>query len=113
MELHTNRLTMRYDIDQKPPRIEGLFLSFQHVFAMFGATILVPLTLRMPVSVALMCSGLETLIYAFFIKGKVPVYLGSSFAFIGAMKIAIEQWVDRLLPRQSSLDHSLLLSGFP
>lgn len=91
MELHTNRLTMRYDIDQRPSRIEGLFLSFQHVFAMFGATILVPLTLRMPVSVALMCSGLGTLIYAFFIKGKVPVYLGSSFAFIGAMKIAMEQ----------------------
>lgn len=91
MELNTTRLKMRYDLDDRPPFGEGLILSIQHVFAMFGATILVPLILGMPVSVALFCSGLATLIYHFFTQGKAPVYLGSSFAFIGAMQLAIEQ----------------------
>ena len=58
---------------------------------MFGATILVPLLLGMPVSVALFASGIGTLIYHFITQSKVPVYLGSSFAYIGAMQIAIEQ----------------------
>ncbi|MDK7303563.1 solute carrier family 23 protein [Aerococcus urinae] len=86
-----NLMKMNYDIEDRPPRGEGLLLSFQHVFAMFGATILVPLILGLPVSVALFCSGIGTLIYHFATQNKVPVYLGSSFAFIGAMAHAIEQ----------------------
>ena len=73
------------DVDQKPAPLKGLLLSFQHVFAMFGATILVPLTLGMPVSVALFASGVGTLIYQVATNFKVPVYLGSSFAYITAM----------------------------
>lgn len=91
MELQTGRLKMRYDVEDKPPLGMGVLLSFQHVFAMFGATILVPLILGMPVSVALFCSGIGTLIYQICTKSKVPVYLGSSFAFIAAMAFAIEQ----------------------
>lgn len=91
MEFNTKKLAMVYDIEATPPRTQGLLLSFQHVFAMFGATILVPIILGMPVSVALFCSGIGTLIYHFFTKGRVPVYLGSSFAFIGAMSYAIKQ----------------------
>ncbi|MBZ4248025.1 uracil permease, partial [Streptococcus pneumoniae] len=66
-------------------------LSFQHVFAMFGATILVPLILGMPVSVALFASGVGTLIYMIATGFKVPVYLGSSFAFITAMSLAMKE----------------------
>lgn len=79
------------EVHEKPPVLTGILLSFQHIFAMFGATILVPLILGMPVSVALFASGLGTLIYRFATKAKVPVYLGSSFAYISAMAVAIEQ----------------------
>lgn len=79
------------DIEEKPPVAKGLLLSFQHIFAMFGATILVPLILGMPVSVALLASGVGTLIYQLATKSKVPVYLGSSFAYITAMAVAMQQ----------------------
>lgn len=78
-----------YDVWERPkPLLWGL-LSIQHVFAMFGATILVPLLTGLPVSVALFASGLGTLIYILLTKAKVPVYLGSSFAYITAVNIAI------------------------
>lgn len=79
------------DVEAKPKPLKGLFLSLQHVFAMFGATILVPMLLGMPVSVALLASGIGTIIYQIATKAKVPVYLGSSFAYIAAMQIAMEQ----------------------
>lgn len=79
------------DIDQRPSAGKGILLSFQHVFAMFGATILVPLILGMPVSVALFASGVGTLIYMISTGFKVPVYLGSSFAFITAMSLAMKE----------------------
>lgn len=79
------------DVEEKPSFAKGLLLSFQHVFAMFGATVLVPILLGMPVSVALFASGIGTLIYQVATKAKVPVYLGSSFAYITAMQIAIQQ----------------------
>lgn len=79
------------DVDEKPEFWPGLLLSFQHVFSMFGATILVPILTGLPIAVALMMSGVGTLIYHFVTQSKVPVYLGSSFAFIGAMQIAINQ----------------------
>ncbi|MDN6195530.1 MAG: NCS2 family nucleobase:cation symporter [Atopostipes suicloacalis] len=82
---------MWIDVDEKPKFWIGLLLSFQHVFSMFGATILVPIITGLPISVALMMSGIGTLIYHFITDSKVPVYLGSSFAFIGAMQIAIQQ----------------------
>ena len=79
------------DVDQRPSFGKGILLSFQHVFAMFGATILVPLILGMPVSVALFASGVGTLIYMISTGFKVPVYLGSSFAFITAMSLAMKE----------------------
>lgn len=86
-----NQKPLLLDVDEKPEVLKGILLSFQHVFAMFGATILVPLILGMPVSVALFASGIGTLIYQVATKAKVPVYLGSSFAYITAMAVAIEQ----------------------
>lgn len=86
-----NQQKLLLDVGDKPPIGTGILLSFQHVFAMFGATILVPLILGMPVSVALFASGVGTLIYQIATKAKVPVYLGSSFAYITAMSVAIQQ----------------------
>lgn len=91
MELQTSKVNLLLDVNQNPPFAKGLLLSLQHVFAMFGATILVPLILGMPVSVALFASGLGTLIYMVATQFKVPVYLGSSFAFISAMAFAMKQ----------------------
>lgn len=68
--------------NDRPKVGKWLLLSFQHVFAMFGATVLVPLLTGLPVSVALFSSGVGTLIYILCTKGKVPIYLGSSFAYI-------------------------------
>ncbi|WP_319467532.1 solute carrier family 23 protein [uncultured Trichococcus sp.] len=86
-----NQKPLLLDVDEKPEVLKGILLSFQHVFAMFGATILVPLILGMPVSIALFASGIGTLIYQVATKAKVPVYLGSSFAYITAMAVAMEQ----------------------
>ncbi len=72
-------------VSEKPKKGKWLALSFQHVFAMFGATILVPFLTGLPISVALFASGAGTLIYILCTNAKVPVYLGSSFAYIGVI----------------------------
>ena len=58
-------------------------LGLQHTFAMFGATVLVPLLTGLSVSTTLLMAGLGTLLFHFLTKGKVPAFLGSSFAFLG------------------------------
>ncbi len=60
-----------------------LILGLQHTFAMFGATVLVPLLTGLPVSLTLLMAGLGTLLFHLLTKGKVPAFLGSSFAFLG------------------------------
>lgn len=126
---------MLFDVNEKPPIAKWIVLALQHVFAMFGATILVPILVNsaagevvLTIPVALVTSGIGTLIYILCTKGKSPVYLGSSFAFIaplaaafvkggisGAMtgvmvvgliyvvfaiiiKFAGKNWLDKLLP---------------
>lgn len=69
-------------IDEKPKLSQWLLLSIQHLFAMFGATVLVPTLTGMSPAVALISSGIGTLIFIVITKGKAPSYLGSSFAFI-------------------------------
>ena len=64
-----------------------VILGLQHTFAMFGATVLVPLITGLDVSTALLMAGLGTLLFHFFTKGKVPAFLGSSFAFLGGFAI--------------------------
>ena len=96
------------DVDQRPSTGKGILLSFQHVFAMFGATILVPLILGMPVSVALFASGVGTLIYMISTGFKVPVYLGSSFAFITAMSLAMKEMGGDVSAAQTGV----ILTGF-
>lgn len=60
-----------------------IMLGLQHMFAMFGATVLVPLLTGLDVSTTLLFAGLGTLLFHFITKGKVPAFLGSSFAFLG------------------------------
>lgn len=86
---------MLLDVNDKPPVLKWILLSLQHVFAMFGATILVPILVNeaagsevLSIPVALISSGIGTLIYIVCTKGKSPVYLGSSFAFITPMAVA-------------------------
>lgn len=123
------------DVNEKPKISKWIILALQHVFAMFGATILVPILVNsatgetiLTIPVALVTSGIGTLIYILCTKGKSPVYLGSSFAFIvpltaaflkggisGAMtgimavgliyiifaliiKIVGKNWINKLLP---------------
>ena len=69
-------------IQEKPKPVQWLLLSIQHLFAMFGATVLVPALTGMSPAVALVSSGIGTLVFIVITKGKVPSYLGSSFAFI-------------------------------
>lgn len=60
-----------------------IILGFQHMFAMFGATVTVPLLTGLSISTTLLFAGLGTLLFHLLTKGKVPAFLGSSFAFIG------------------------------
>ena len=83
---------MVLDVNEKPTIAKWIILAFQHVFAMFGATILVPILVNsgagetvLTIPVALVTSGIGTLIYILCTRGKSPVYLGSSFAFIAPL----------------------------
>lgn len=77
-------------INERPKSIGSwVILSLQHVFAMFGATVLVPLLTGLDIGVALVASGVGTLIYIACTRAKVPVYLGSSFAYITTISAAI------------------------
>ena len=84
-----------YDVHEVPPKGKMIILALQHVLAMFGATILVPILVNklagaevLTIPVALFTSGIGTIIYLICTKGKSPVYLGSSFAFISPIAYA-------------------------
>ena len=62
---------------------QALLLGLQHTFAMFGATVLVPLITGLPISTSLLMAGLGTLLFHLITGGTVPIFLGSSFAFLG------------------------------
>ena len=74
------------------PRI--LVLGLQHMFAMFGATVLVPLITGLSVSTTLLCAGLGTLLFHLISKRKVPAFLGSSFAYLGGFAIVAPKLLD-------------------
>ncbi|MGG5506766.1 MULTISPECIES: solute carrier family 23 protein [unclassified Myroides] len=98
-------------IDEKPQLGQWLLLSIQHLFAMFGATVLVPTLTGMDPAIALISSGIGTLVFIAITRGKVPSYLGSSFAFINpiiAIK-AMEQVTSNEVPVGSFLVGSFLV----
>ncbi|WP_156288606.1 uracil permease [Oceanobacillus salinisoli] len=69
-------------VDERLPILQSLPLSFQHLFAMFGSTVLVPILFGVDPATILLMNGIGTILYIFITRGKIPAYLGSSFAFI-------------------------------
>ncbi len=79
-------------VDERVPASLLIPLSIQHLFAMFGATVLVPFLFGINSSVVLFMNGVGTLLFILFTKGKAPAYLGSSFAFLAPGLLIIEQF---------------------
>lgn len=77
------------DVNEKPSGGQLITLSFQHMFAMFGSTILVPQLVGLSPAIALLTSGIATIIFLLVTKFQVPAYLGSSFAFIAPILVAV------------------------
>ena len=75
-------------------KVKEYILSVQHLFAMFGATVLVPLLVGINPCIAIMTAGIGTLIFQLCTKGKVPVFLGSSFAFISPILAIMTMYND-------------------
>ncbi len=69
-------------VDERPPLLEAFPLSLQHLFAMFGASVLVPILFKISPATVLFMNGVGTLLYIVVTKAKIPAFLGSSFAFI-------------------------------
>lgn len=89
------------DVQDRLPLTRSLPLSLQHMFAMFGASILVPILFKIDPATVLLFNGIGTLLYIFITKGRIPSYLGSSFAFL-APTFAV----------MASYDYQTALGGF-
>lgn len=79
-------------VEEKLPLLETIPLSLQHLFAMFGATVLVPILFKVNPATILLFNGIGTLLYTFICKGRIPAYLGSSFAFLSPVFIVLPQY---------------------
>lgn len=79
-------------VQEKLPFWHTLPLSLQHLFAMFGATVLVPIIFGVDPATVLLFNGIGTLLYIFICKGKIPAYLGSSFAFISPVLMVLPKY---------------------
>ncbi len=79
-------------VEDKLPLLQAVPLSLQHLFAMFGATVLVPILFKVNPATILLFNGIGTLLYLFICKGKIPAYLGSSFAFLSPVFVVLPQY---------------------
>src|SRR5690625_7689864 len=79
-------------VDDRLPFFTSLPLSLQHLFAMLGSTILVPVLFEVNPATILFMNGVGTLIYILITKGKIPAYLGSSFAFISPVFVVLNMY---------------------
>lgn len=79
-------------VDEKVPVKLLIPLSIQHMFSMFGASVLVPFVLGINPAIVLFMNGLGTLLFILITKGRAPAYLGSSFAFLAPAGIVISKW---------------------
>ncbi|GGA41918.1 uracil permease [Paenibacillus physcomitrellae] len=93
-------------VNEKLPFGPGLLLSLQHLFAMFGSTILVPNLFHVDPGMILLMNGIGTLLYILICKGKIPAYLGSSFAFIAPVTGVLDKY------GYNSDGYSLVLGAF-
>jgi len=76
-------------VHEKPPLRQSIPLGIQHLFAMFGSTVLVPILFGVNPATILLMNGIGTIIYLFITKGQIPAYLGSSFAFISPVLVVL------------------------
>ncbi|WP_010270704.1 uracil permease [Paenibacillus senegalensis] len=76
-------------VDERPPLLKSLPLSLQHLFAMFGSTVLVPILFGVDPATILLMNGIGTLLYLILCKGQIPAYLGSSFAFLSPVFVVL------------------------
>ncbi len=88
-------------VHERPGLWASIPLSLQHLFAMFGATVLVPILFKADPATILLMNGIGTLLYLFITKGKIPAYLGSSFAFLSPVFVVL-----------SSKGYNAALGGF-
>lgn len=79
-------------VEEKVPARLLLPLSVQHMFAMFGASVLVPFIFGINPAIVLFMNGCGTLLFILITKGKAPAYLGSSFAFLAPGLVVIQEW---------------------
>ncbi|MBS4204574.1 uracil permease [Lederbergia citrea] len=79
-------------VDERLPLLQSLPLSFQHLFAMFGSTVLVPILFGVNPATILLMNGIGTLLYIFITKGQIPAYLGSSFAFLSPVFAVLSKY---------------------
>ncbi|SFN12441.1 uracil permease [Izhakiella capsodis] len=84
-------------VSERPPLLQMIPLSFQHLFAMFGATVLVPVLFHINPATVLLFNGIGTLLYLLICKGKIPAYLGSSFAFISPVLLLLPLGYEKAL----------------
>jgi len=95
-----------FDAREELSTPQVLVLGFQHLFAMFGATVLVPILTGLSVSATLLFAGIATLFMHFVTKWKVPVFLGSSFAFLGGYAAVVTAGADLGLTQAESLPYA-------
>jgi len=79
-------------VHERVPLLKGLPLSLQHLFAMFGSTVFVPLLFNVDPATILLLNGIGTLFYLWICKGQIPAYLGSSFAFISPVLVVLAEY---------------------
>ena len=89
-------------------KVKMTVLGFQHLFAMFGATVLVPVITGLSVSATLLFAGLGTLLFHLLTKMKVPAFLGSSFAFLGGYAAVTQMGAGQGLSLQESLPYACI-----
>lgn len=92
-------------VHERPPLGQSIPLGLQHLFAMFGSTVLVPIIFGVNPATILLMNGIGTIIYLFITKGKIPAYLGSSFAFISPVLVVLDKY-------QGEEGYSYALGGF-
>ena len=80
------------DTTERPPLLQTIPLSLQHLFAMFGSTVLVPILFHVNPATVLLFNGIGTLFYLILCKGKIPAYLGSSFAFLSPVFLVLSEY---------------------
>ena len=94
--------------DERPPAVQSVALGLQHIFAMFGATVLAPILMGFDPNTAIFFSGIGTLIFFVCVRGRVPSYLGSSFSFIA---VVISAEVGMRKPEERIFLHAAGLIG--